>query len=92
MNFLKAEIENKRKILESVHSEEQEQKKKKYVRRSDVEKKREQQYLAEQAEIEKKREVLNNVLKLIFCSYQLIRNALLKFRKEKDKRIKRYLV
>ncbi|POG65557.1 hypothetical protein GLOIN_2v1665601 [Rhizophagus irregularis DAOM 181602=DAOM 197198] len=56
MNFLKAEIENKRKFLENIHSEEQEQKKKKYVRRSDVEKKREQQYLAEQAEIEKKRE------------------------------------
>ena len=57
MNFLKAEIENKRKFLETVQSEEQGPKKKKYVRRSDVEKRREQQYLAEQAELERKREV-----------------------------------
>ena len=65
MNFLKAEIENKRKFLETVRSEEQEPKKKKYIRRSDIEKKREQQYLAEQAELERKREVPELTLNLI---------------------------
>ena len=62
MNFLKAEIENKRKLLETAHSEKQGSKKKKYVRRSDLEKIREQRYLADQAELERKREVLEGIL------------------------------
>ncbi|CAG8639047.1 7015_t:CDS:10 [Funneliformis caledonium] len=56
MDFLKAEIEKKRKLLESVKSEDQGSKKRKYIRRSDLEKKREQQYLSDQAELERKRE------------------------------------
>ena len=57
MDLLKAEIEKKRKLLETVQTAEQRPKKKKYVRRADLEKIREQQYLTEQSDLERKREV-----------------------------------
>ncbi|CAG8737402.1 6297_t:CDS:2, partial [Acaulospora morrowiae] len=53
MNSLKADIEKKRKLLETVKTENPEFKKKKYLRRSDLEKIREQQYLEKQFESER---------------------------------------
>ncbi|RHZ88029.1 hypothetical protein Glove_26g99 [Diversispora epigaea] len=54
MNFLKAEIERKRKDIESFHTVIQESKKKKYIQRAELEKLREKQYLEKQAETERK--------------------------------------
>ncbi|CAG8538753.1 12843_t:CDS:2 [Ambispora gerdemannii] len=53
MDSLKAEIEKKRKILETVQPEEG-PKKKKYVRRADLEKHREQEYLLAEQEYSEK--------------------------------------
>ncbi|CAG8476152.1 9608_t:CDS:2 [Diversispora eburnea] len=54
MNFLKAEIERKRKDIESFQTEIQGPKKKKYIQRAELEKLREKQYLEKQAETERK--------------------------------------
>ena len=56
MDFLKAEIEKKRKRNDSLHSTEGSTTKK-YVRQRDLDRKREEEYLNEQAEREKQRKV-----------------------------------
>ncbi|KAG9288893.1 hypothetical protein G9A89_019515 [Geosiphon pyriformis] len=67
MDLLKAEIDKKRKIFEAVHADEG-PKKKKYVRRADLEKVREQQYLEKQAEQHRKRQEKQSEKSRMFTS------------------------
>ncbi|CAJ0825854.1 8062_t:CDS:10 [Entrophospora sp. SA101] len=57
MDLLKAEIEKKKRLIDSiVSSSDQGPKKKKYIKQADLEKIKEQEYLTKQAELERKRE------------------------------------
>ena len=58
MDLLKAEIEKKKRLIENVaSSSDKGPKKRKYIKQADLERIKEQEYLAKKAELERKREV-----------------------------------